>query len=682
MTRPLTVLKLGGELLQDQDRLRDYVAAIARLSASGPLVVVHGGGREIDAELARRGLEPLMVDGLRVTDDAALDTVVAVLAGSINTRFVAALTAAGVRAVGLTGVDDGMGLSEKVAPLGSKSGVLVNLGRVGAPVGTSAPLVTELCQAGFVPVVASIGVDASGQLLNVNADTLAAHLAGVAGASRLLIAGGTPGVVDRAGHTIARVDVSAVDALGADGTVSGGMLAKLEACRQAVRAGVGEVMIVDGSNPDHLVSPIGTVIDKAGSRPVPASGTYSVRSADSRPLKPSSCSMDAMWCRCTGGSRSCSSTAAARGCTDAEGREYINLVSGVGVASLGHSHPRLIQALTDQAGRLMHTSNLYFQAQQARLAGRLAEISGLPRAFFCNSGAEAVEACLKFARRYWHRRETPRKEIVALEGSFHGRTFGALSVTWDPHYREPFAPLLEHIVFVPANDAEALTAAVSERTCAVILKPIQGEGGVRALTPEFAESVDRACRRTGALLIADEVQCGLGRTGVPFYSAELGLRPISWRSARLSAEASRLAQRWPAKRWPHRSRLATTGSTYGGNLLACHAGLVFVEELIDRNLIGHVKEVAAHLDGRLRTIASRREGVVNLLGVGLMRGLEMDVDAAPVVEAARLRGVLVNRTATRVVRLLPALTISRDELNLGIDRLAEALQDVTAEVRA
>ncbi len=624
-----------------------------------------------------------MVDGLRVTDDAALDTVVAVLAGSINTRFVAALTAAGVRAVGLTGVDDGMGLSEKVAPLHSKSGVLVNLGRVGAPVGTSAPLVTELCQAGFVPVVASIGVDASGQLLNVNADTLAAHLAGVARASRLLIAGGTPGVVDRAGHTIARVDVSAVDALGADGTVSGGMLAKLEACRQAVRAGVGEVMIVDGSNPDHLVSPIGTVIDKAGSRPVPASGASTdwdaadssaaeaVKLLDGRHVVPVYRRQPVVL-EHGRGSR----------VYDTEGREYIDLVSGVGVASLGHSHPRLIQALTDQAGRLMHTSNLYFQAQQARLAGRLAEISGLPRAFFCNSGAEAVEACLKFARRYWHRRETPRKEIVALEGSFHGRTFGALSVTWDPHYREPFAPLLEHIVFVPANDAEALTAAVSERTCAVILEPIQGEGGVRALTPEFAESVDRACRRTGALLIADEVQCGLGRTGVPFYSAELGLRPDLMALGKALGGGVPIGAALASEEVASSLAPGDHGSTYGGNLLACRAGLVFVEELIDRNLIGHVKEVAAHLDGRLRTIASRREGVVNLLGVGLMRGLEMDVDAAPVVEAARRRGVLVNRTATRVVRLLPALTISRDELDLGIDRLAEALQDVTAEVRA
>src|SRR5437763_4529789 len=189
---------------------------------------------------------------------------------------------------------------------------------------------------------------------------------------------------------------------------------------------------------------------------------------------------------------------------DTEGREYLDLLSGIGVASLGHAHPALARAIADQAETLIHTSNLFYNPYQGELAERLAALSGLPRAFFCNSGTEAVEACLKFARRYWYTRGEPRTEIVALEESFHGRTFGSLSVTSDEHYRAPFAPLLGGVKFVPPNDPDALLAAVSPATAAIIAEPIQGEGGVRPLTRAFAQAIADACAKSGALLIADE----------------------------------------------------------------------------------------------------------------------------------------------------------------------------------
>ena len=210
---------------------------------------------------------------------------------------------------------------------------------------------------------------------------------------------------------------------------------------------------------------------------------------------------------------------------DADGREYLDLLSGIGVASLGHAHPGLARAIADQAQTLIQTSNLFYHPLQGELAERLAALSGLPRAFFCNSGAEAVEACLKFARRYWYTRGEARPEIVALERSFHGRTMGALSVTSDEHYRAPFEPLLSGVRWVAPDDPAALLAAVSNRTAAIIAEPIQGEGGVHPLTPAFAAAITEACRKTGTLLIADEIQSGLGRTGYPFYYAALGLKP-------------------------------------------------------------------------------------------------------------------------------------------------------------
>src|SRR5207248_5154137 len=210
---------------------------------------------------------------------------------------------------------------------------------------------------------------------------------------------------------------------------------------------------------------------------------------------------------------------------DADDREYIDMLSGIGVAALGHAHRGLSRAIQEQSDSLIHTSNLFYHPLQGQLAERLANLSGLPRAFFGNSGTEAVEACLKFARRYWFTKGAPRAEFIALDESFHGRTFGSLSVTLDEHYRKPFEPLVPAVKFVPVNDGEALRSAVSQATAAVIVEPIIGEGGIRPLTAEFAAAAQQACAATGALLIADEIQCGMGRTGRPFYFSALGLKP-------------------------------------------------------------------------------------------------------------------------------------------------------------
>jgi acetylglutamate kinase len=247
----VVVLKLGGELLEQRADVDRIAEGIARLAARGPLAVVHGGGKEIDAGLAAAGIQKVQVDGIRVTDAATLDVVVAVLAGAINTRLVAALRAAGARPVGLTGADAGVVSIRKAAPLTRSTGEKVSLGLVGAPRGNGAPaLVTDLVSRGYVPVIACIGATNDGQILNVNADTLAAHLAVGLRAGRLVIAGGTAGVLDDDGRTIERVDDRQASRLIKQGTASAGMVAKLQACRAAVRGGVGDVVIVNGREAD------------------------------------------------------------------------------------------------------------------------------------------------------------------------------------------------------------------------------------------------------------------------------------------------------------------------------------------------------------------------------------------------------------------------------------------------
>ncbi len=364
-----------------------------------------------------------------------------------------------------------------------------------------------------------------------------------------------------------------------------------------------------------------------------------------------------------------------RGCRlfDADGRAYLDLISGVGVAALGHAHPRLAAAIADQAQQLLHTSNLFFHPLQGEVAARLADLSGLPRAFFCNSGTEAVEATLKFARRYWHAQGQPRPAFVALEHSFHGRTMGSLSVTWDDHYRAPFAPLVPEVTFVPADNPAALEAAVTDRTAAVIAEPIQGEGGVNPLSPEMAAAITRACARTGALLIADEVQCGLGRTGRPFYSGAIGLQPDLMAVGKSLGAGVPIAAALFSERVAAVASFGDHGSTYGGNLLACRAALVFLEELVDNGLIAHVARVGAHTEGRLRGLAARHSFIRAIRGAGLMWGLELDRPAAPVVDAALQHGLLVNRTAETVVRLLPPYVITPAEIDEAIGLLDAAL---------
>jgi predicted acetylornithine/succinylornithine family transaminase len=368
---------------------------------------------------------------------------------------------------------------------------------------------------------------------------------------------------------------------------------------------------------------------------------------------------------------------------DVDGREYLDFVSGIGVASLGHAHPGLAAAIADQASTLLHTSNLYYHPYQAEAAARLSKLSGMARAFFCNSGAEANEACLKFARRYWHTQGVKdRTAFVAIEQAFAGRTMGALSVTWDEHYRTPFQPLLGPVTFVDPNSPETLYAAVNDKTAAIIAEPIRGEGGIRPLPRAFSDAIADVCRRTGTLLIADEVQTGLGRTGYPFHFQALGWEPALVSVGKALGSGVPVGAALVSEKVAQTISAGDHGTTYGGNLLATRAATFFLEELMDRGLLDHVRSVGDHLEKLLRTLALKHPVIAEVRGAGLMRGVELRVDATPVVDLARERGLLVNRTNEKVVRLLPPLTITAAELDAGIDILDAVLAEVPAEVHA
>jgi len=366
---------------------------------------------------------------------------------------------------------------------------------------------------------------------------------------------------------------------------------------------------------------------------------------------------------------------------DIDGKVYLDFISGIGVSVLGHAHPALTAAVADQTAALIHTSNLYYHPLQGQVAARLATLSGLQRSFFCNSGTEAMEACLKFARRYWFTQGVKgRTRYVAFEHGFSGRSMGALSVTANPHYREPFEPLIPGVTFVAPGDVAALEAAVTDQTAAIVVEPIQGEGGVRPISHEFAAAIERVCEKTGTLLIADEIQCGLGRTGHAFYYQALGLTPdlvtvgkaigggVPVGAALVSAAVA--AQVMPGDH----------GTTYGGNLLATRAALTVLEELMDRGLMAHVAEVGEYFAAKLESLKAKHPTVVReVRGAGVMRGLDLTVDATPVVEGALARGLLVNRTSETVVRMLPPYTVSQADVDEAVAILDAVLAGLPAK---
>jgi acetylornithine aminotransferase/acetylornithine/N-succinyldiaminopimelate aminotransferase len=363
---------------------------------------------------------------------------------------------------------------------------------------------------------------------------------------------------------------------------------------------------------------------------------------------------------------------------DETGKRYLDFISGIGVCVLGHAHPGLAAVIADQAKTLIHISNLYYHPLQGQLAAKLAAMSGLQRTFFCNSGTEAVEACLKFSRRYWYSRGIKdRTQYVALEHGFSGRSMGALSVTANANYRAPFEPLIPGVTFVAPDDIKGLEAAVTARTAAIIAEPIQGEGGVRPLSPEFAAAIARVTKATGTLLIADEIQCGLGRTGRPFHFQSFGWTPDLVTVGKAIGSGVPIGAALVAEPVAKEIFAGDHGTTYGGNLLSTRAALYVLGEL-DR-LAPHIKEMGALFERKLAALQTKHKVVTGVKGAGLMQGLHLSVDALPVVEASLKAGLLVNRTAEKVVRMLPPLVVTAAEIDEAVAILDGALASVSVE---
>lgn len=359
---------------------------------------------------------------------------------------------------------------------------------------------------------------------------------------------------------------------------------------------------------------------------------------------------------------------------DTEGKQYLDFAAGIGVTGLGYHNQELNDALKEQIDKLCHISNLYYHENCGKAAKALACASGMDKVFFTNSGAEAIEGALKAARKYAWTKKTGRYELIAMEHSFHGRTAGAVSVTGHPEYREPFEPLLPGVHFAKYNDLDSVKALVNEKTCGIILEPLQGEGGIHPATREFMEGIRKICDENDILMICDEVQCGMGRTGTMFAWQGYGIRPD------ILTMAKAIGNGIPVGAFAMTEKVAELslkpgdhGSTYGGNPLACMAVGKVLEIFEKEHIVEHVKKIGAYLSSRLDELAEKSDCVTERRGKGLMQGLAITKPFAEVNQCALEEGLLVISAEGNVVRLLPPLIIEEKHVDEMIQKLEKAL---------
>ncbi len=362
---------------------------------------------------------------------------------------------------------------------------------------------------------------------------------------------------------------------------------------------------------------------------------------------------------------------------DLEGKRYLDFVSGIAVFALGYHNKEYDDALKEQIDKIIHTSNYYYNVPAIEAAKKLKEISGMDRVFFTNSGAEAIEGAIKTARKYAYLKDGRTDHgIIAMNHSFHGRTMGALSVTGNPHYREAFEPMIGNIRFAELNDFDSVLAQVSNRTCAILFETVQGEGGIYPATEEFLRKVRRLCDERDILLILDEIQCGMGRTGTMFAWQRFGVKPDVMTTAKaLGCGVPVGAFLMTEKVGAHSLTAGDHGTTYGGNPLACAAVCKVIELFEKQKVLDHVNTVGAYLSERLDDVMEEFACVQAHRGVGLLQGLVFDRPVGDIITKAMEKGLVLINAGTDIIRFVPPLVITKEDVDAMIRILEESIRE-------
>jgi len=359
---------------------------------------------------------------------------------------------------------------------------------------------------------------------------------------------------------------------------------------------------------------------------------------------------------------------------DKEGKCYIDLVSGIGVMAVGYSHPRICKVIKEQSQKLVHCSNLYHIENQAKLAEKLCQISFADKVFFCNSGAEANEAAIKLARKFGYQKGA--FEIVAMENSFHGRTLATLGLTGQEKYRKWFGPFPSGFKFCEFNNVKKLKEMITSKTCAIIMEPIQGEGGIKEASPEFIEAAREICTEKDILLIFDEVQCGLGRTGKWFAYQHFGVEPDIMTLAKPLAAGLPIGACLAKKNIADIFSPGDHASTFGGGPLVTSVALEVLNIMEEEKLVEKAKEVGRYFREKLSSLKEKFPFIKEVRGKGLMLGMELDIEGKPVMDKAREKGLLINVTKGKVLRFLPPLVIKKAEIDEAVFILEESFKEI------
>ena len=654
------VIKYGGSAMISRELREAVIGDVILLSLVGiHVVVVHGGGPEISAMLKKLGKESRFVDGLRCTDAETMDVVQQVLCGKVNKNLAATLNRRGGRAIGLCGLDAGL---FQARLLDAKYGLVGELARV-----DPAP-VRDCLTAGYIPVVSTVAQGVDGEnAYNINADTAAARLAVALGAEKLILLTDVHGLLrDPADEStlLQKVGLSEVPLLVREGVIQGGMIPKVECCVEAVRSGVERTHILDGRIPHSILiellsdEGIGTMILEGG-----ADMTFDELKA-----------LDHAHTLQTYG-RFDVDVDHGQGATlwDLAGRTYIDFTSGIGVCSVGYGNEKWARAIYDQALALGHISNLFYSQPYARLAGALCARSGMAAAFFGNSGAEANEGLLKLARKYSHDKYgAGRGTILTLRNSFHGRTLATLAATGQDVFHQHFFPFPEGFRHTGANDLADVEAQAGEDVCAVLLELVQGEGGVLPMDRDFVRALAGLCEQRDWLLLVDEVQTGIGRTGTLFAFQQYGIRPDAVSFAKGIAGGLPMGGFLVNEKCRPVLGPGSHASTFGGNPV-CSAAALAVLDILDEAALNRVREKGAYLREHIEAMGKQCLGATR--GLGLMIGVEVRPGWSSRELAARLAGHgLLVLTAGPALRLLPPLTITKGEMDQGLAILDRGLE--------
>lgn len=369
---------------------------------------------------------------------------------------------------------------------------------------------------------------------------------------------------------------------------------------------------------------------------------------------------------------------------DMDGKRYLDFVSGIAVFALGYNHKEYNDALKEQIDKIIHTSNYYYNLPAIEAAKKIKQISGMDRVFFTNSGAEAIEGAIKTARKYAYLKDgNTDHEIIAMHHSFHGRTMGALSVTGNPHYREAFEPMIGNIKFAALNDFDSVLAQVTDKTCAIIFETVQGEGGIYPATEEFMQKVRRLCDERDILMILDEIQCGMGRTGEMFAWQRYGIKPDVMTMAKaLGCGVPVGAFAMTEKVGAHSLVAGDHGTTYGGNPLACAAVCKVIELFEKMNVLDNVRGVGDYLGQRLDELAAEFDCVETRRGIGMMQGLVFDRPVGDIIVNAMDKGLVLINAGTHIIRFVPSLVIAEEHVDEMIAILRKSIQEVCQSAQA